>query len=51
MIVTLAILLAASTPLLAAGLWRRRRVRLAIAALKPGRTVAYTTIALSRRHY
>ncbi len=51
MILTFALLLAASSPLVAAGVWRRRRARLALQALGPGKTAAYTTIAMTRRRY
>ncbi len=49
MTLTLALLLTASTPLLAATFLRRRRMRLAVQRLGPGLTVAYGTIARSRR--
>lgn len=51
MIVTLALLLASATPVLAASLWRRRRVRIALRALGPGKTAAYSTIAGSRQRF
>ncbi len=51
MILTFALLLAASSPLIAVGLWRRRRVKLAVSALTPGKTAAYATIAGTRRRY
>ncbi len=51
MILTLALLLAASSPLLGFGIWRRRRLRLAAQALKPGKTAAYRTIASTRQRF
>ncbi len=51
MILTFAVLLVAASPLVAAGLWRRRRLRLTVRALGPGKTAAYTTIASTRRIY